>query len=411
MVAMKGDTVHYSVRHLAIELEKELQNILGFWVEKTVDHRYGGFIGRMTFSGELDEMADKGAVLNCRILWTFSAAYRVYRKSRYKEMADRSFRYIMDHFWDHQEGGLIWSVNYLGEPVSSRKQGYAQGFGIYAFSEYNRATGDLDGLEYAKQLVDIVEEKLWDPRGGGYLEALDKAWGPMEDMRLSEKDMNYPKSMNTHLHILEPYANLYRIWPDPQLKRSILALLDIFQDRIMDPVTGHFNLFFAMDWSVMSDIVSYGHDVEGAWLMHEAARLTGDSKVIDKAKESAMRLVNATVAEGMDSDGSVFNELKGTHLDTDKDHWPQAEAMVGLMDAWEITGKEEYLEKVISLWKYIKNTIIDHRNGEWYLKVDRDGLPYENQDKVGFWKCPYHNSRSLIELMNRIEKMDLLAHD
>jgi len=389
---------------LSREFSSELDRILEFWSIKAVDNLNGGFVGQINHYDEVNYEAEKGVVLNARILWTFSAAYRFTGEEKLKEMAIRAYNYLVEFFLDKNNGGLYWALDSKGRPVNKRKQAYAQGFGIYAFSEYFLATGDNESLEQAQNLYSLIEEHFRDDVYGGYIEALDENWNRLEDMRLSEKDANLPKSMNTHLHILEPYTNLYRAWPNEGLKESILHLLDIFQFKIIDKKTGHFNLFFEMDWECKSEIVSFGHDIEGAWLLREAALVTGDEDTIREIQKPALKLVDVTIGEGQDEDGSLFNERKKGKLDTDKHWWPQAEAMVGLMDALEMTGNKKYLFEIERIWTFIKENLFDLKNGEWYWSVDKNGSPATSEDKAGFWKCPYHNTRSMIEMIHRIKQ-------
>ncbi len=391
---------------LTNELELELKAILDFWLNQTLDYTYGGFIGEMGYDGNKNETADKGGVLAARILWTFSAAYNFFKEPVYLEAAHRAYHYLILHFWDEANGGLYWAVNYKGEAVNVRKQAYAQGFGIYGLSEYYKASGNQESIDYAIKLFGLIEQYFKDDKYGGYIEALADNWQPLEDMRLSEKDANEPKSMNTHLHIIEPYTNLYRVWPDETLRTRIQHLITVFRDYIIDAHTFHFNLFFDMDWSVKSDIVSYGHDIEGAWLLTEAAHFIHDEELLAQMQEMAIKMVDATIVDGFDKDGSLFYEQENGHLDTDKHWWPQAEGMVGLIDAYQITGNERYLVAMTNLWEFIKANIIDKKYGEWHWKVDDNGDPDSLPPKVGFWKCPYHNSRALMELINRIKSIN-----
>lgn len=387
------------------ELSEELSNILDFWSTACVDQINGGFIGSMNHFGEVDESANKGCILNARILWTFAAAYRLNGESAYKRTADKAFDYLTEYFLDPVQGGLIWEVDINGQPVNTKKQAYVQGFGIYAFSEYFRATGDQRSLDLAKDLFHLLEDKFWEPKFGGYLEALTKDWKGLDDMRLSAKDLNSPKSMNTHLHILEPYTNLYRVWPDPQLKSAIESLLHIFTDKIFNPGTKHLNLFFDLDWTTQFEEISFGHDIEGAWLMNEASMVITDGKLDQRVHQVSRALVESTMHEGLDKDGSLFYELNGLDMDKDKHWWPQAEAMVGFMDAYELEKNEVYLQKVKDLWSFILLNIKDSKNGEWHWRVDQNNKPYDNEVKAGFWKCPYHNGRALMELITRIDKL------
>ncbi|NEW84801.1 MAG: N-acyl-D-glucosamine 2-epimerase, partial [Mariniphaga sp.] len=242
---------------------------------------------------------------------------------------------------------------------------------------------------------------------GGYFEAFANDWGALEDFRLSPKDANEPKSMNTHLHILEPFTNLLKIWPDNQLREKTASLIRIFLDKIIDHRTHHFNLFFANDWSVRSSIVSFGHDIEGAWLLYEAAIAVGDNQLIAEVTENLLQMVDVTLADGCDLDGSLFNEknLLTGHLDTDKHWWMQAEAMVGLAYAWKITGKDIYKNQLVNVWSFIRTTMIDWVNGEWFWRVDKDGIPIASEDKAGFWKCPYHNSRAMMEVIGIVSEL------
>ena len=383
------------------QMKAEYANIMNFWIGKMEDHEYGGFYGGRDKDGELIANAEKGAILNARILCAFSAAARIFGKPEYKEAANRAFCYLVDFFYDKKNGGFFWALDAKGNPVDTKKQAYAQGFCIYGLSEYYRQSKDERAIDLAYETYSLIEKHFRDPEFGGYIEALAADWTPMDDVRLSEKDENTPKSMNSHLHIIEPYANLYRAKPSPELRDSIVHCLDIFMNRIIDKSTGHFNLFFDMDWTVMSKIDSYGHDIEGAWLLYEAAEVIEDQNLMAQLRPICKRLTDVTLAEGWDGN-SIFYEKVGDKLDTDKHWWPQAEAMVGLTDTWRLTGDADYLDKMLKVWDFITNKLVDRKRGEWLWRTDRDGRDVYNDCKAGFWKCPYHNSRAIIEVLQRL---------
>ncbi len=397
------------VKDLRIQLKNELENILGYWIENTVDNEFGGFIGRRNIDNVKVPGASKGTVLNARILWTFSAAYSFSHKPEYLEMADRAYDYLITRFWDKINGGLFWELNEDGTLLNGRKQTYAQGFGIYGFSEYYRATGKREALDYAVDLYHLLERYCHDPMHGGYIEALSREWDQLEDMRLSPKDANEPKSMNTHLHILEPYTSLAGVFNDYELGERLAGLIRIFLDKILDPFTNHLCLFFGKDWEVRSSLVSYGHDIESSWLLIEAARKLGNPVLIEEVEKRALRIVDAVITEGCDHDGSLFNErnMKIGHLDSDKHWWPQAEAMVGLVYAAAVSGDEKYFKRMNRIWEFIQDKMIDKINGEWFWRVDKTGNPVISEDKVGFWKCPYHNSRAMMEVCNMLGRLKL----
>ena len=389
--------------------KKEMQdvltgNILPFWIDKMVDHENGGFYGRIDGHGNLHADAEKGGILNARILWTFSAAYRVLGKSEYLEMATRAKNYIIAHFIDREYGGTYWSLDYKGNPKDTKKQFYAIGFMIYGLSEYVRATGDKEALDYAIQLFECIEEHSLDVIYNGYIEACTREWGEIADMRLSDLDANYPKSQNTHLHIIEPYANLYRVWKDERLEKALRNMINIFTDKILNPETNHLDLFFEKDWTRgAGHLESYGHDIECSWLMHEAALVLGDAEVLKKVEE-IVPLVAKASEKGLNPDGSMIHEanLDTGHVDDDLHWWVQAEAVVGFYNIYQHFGDESALDKSLQCWQYIKDNLIDYEGGEWYWSRRPDGTLNLDDDKAGFWKCPYHNGRMCLEIIERI---------
>ena len=380
-------------------------NILPFWLEKTIDRENGGFYGRIDGHGVLHKEAEKGAILNARILWTFSAAYRVLRKPEYLEAATRAKDYVIAHFYDKEFGGTYWSLDYLGQPKDTKKQFYAIGFMIYGLSEYARATGDKEALDYAIRLFDTIESHSFDRENNGYIEACTREWGEIADMRLSDFDANYPKSQNTHLHIIEPYTNLFRVWKDERLERALRNLINIFTDHILNPETHHLDPFFENDWTRgAGHLESYGHDIECSWLMHEAALVLGDKDVLAKV-EPVVQMVAKASEKGLNADGSMIHEanLDTGHVDDDLHWWVQAETVVGFFNIYQYFGDETALDKAERCWQYIKDNLIDRENGEWYWSRHADGTLNTDDDKAGFWKCPYHNGRMCLEIIERTE--------
>lgn len=384
-------------------MRSELENnILPFWMNKMEDNEEGGFYGQITGEDELKPEASKGAILNARILWTFSSAYRLLKKPEYLETATRAKRYLIDRFYDPQYGGIYWELDYKGNPLDTKKQIYAIGFAIYGLSEYARATGDEEALAYAQQLFDVIEQHSFDSEQNGYVEALTRDWQPIEDMRLSDKDENEKKTMNTHLHILEPYTNLYRVWKDEQLERQLRNLIEVFITRILDPQTGHLNLFFEEDWTNKYRIYSYGHDIEASWLIHEAALVLGDPEVLKRIEPIIIRIAQAT-DEGLNPDGSMIYEnfLDKQKIDRELHWWVQAENVVGHINLYQHFGNTEALDTAARCWEFIKTKLIDHEQGEWHWSLLPDGTVNRRDDKAGFWKCPYHNGRMCMEVIER----------
>lgn len=398
--------MHKKLRNYKADMQQELEKILAYWMTYTVDETHGGFIGKIDNDNNADTFAPKGSVLNSRILWSFSAAYNLTHHQPYVAMAQRAFEYIVNHFIDKEYGGVYWTVTYNGEPLDTKKQIYALSFAMYGLSEYYIACGSETAKECATQLFHAIEEHTYDNTYGGYLEALTRDWKEISDLRLSEKDANEKKSMNTHLHVLEGYANLYRIWQDDKLKQRIVELIKIFLDYIIDANTNHLLLFFDEEWNAKANIHSYGHDIEAAWLVQEAAEIIKDEHFIEQVKQRSLKVADAA-SEGLDKDGGLWYEydVAVNHLIKQKHSWPQAEAMVGYMNAWQISGDETYLEKSLNSWRFVQKYIINKDKGEWYWGVTDNYSFMPGEDKVGLWKCPYHNSRACIEIIKRIERI------
>jgi cellobiose epimerase len=389
------------------EMAEELQSILKYWTKKTIDNEYGGFYGRINGNNQLIPENDKGSVLNARILWTFSSAYRFLKDPKFIEIAHRAKTYLLDYFWDKKQEGIFWMLDYKGNPIDGKKQIYSQAFAIYALAEYFRVTQDKESLDYAIKLFEIIEKYSFDKGLNGYFEAYSRDWELLEDLRLSDKDANEKKTMNTHLHVLEAYTNLYRVWPNNRLQKQLKNLIEVFIEKIIDNHSGSFNLFFDENWISKSKITSFGHDIEGSWLLFEAAEVLHDKELLAKVEKITIKMAGRVASNGLDTDGGlVYEGEHGKIIDYDKHWWPQAEAIVGFVNTWQLTKDESYLQKAWDVWEFTKDKMIDKQNGEWYFRVNREGLPYTEEDKVGPWKCPYHNGRACLEIIERFHKGD-----
>lgn len=385
-----------------LEVSEELENILNYWQKYTVDYEHGGFYGRVNDEDIVTIKAEKGAVLNARILWTFSAAYHQNQKPEYLEMANRAYEYLREHFNDKVNGGLHWSVDYLGKPLNTRKQIYGQAFAIYGLSEYFKITQNKEVLNWAIEIFNLIEKYSFDENYGGYLEALTEDWQHIEDMKLSDKDANEKKSMNTHLHIMEAYSNLFGVWKNDLLKLKLKGIIEVFLNHIINTKTGHQSLFFDDDWTIKSNTISYGHDIEASWLLQEAAEILGDENFLNQTHRLAIKITDS-IQSGLSEDGGLAYESEGDHFDTDKHWWVQAEAMVGFLNTYRLSKNEKYLFQSIKSWEFIKNNLITP-TGEWHWGTEgKHNTSMPNQDKAGFWKCPYHNARACLEIIKRLE--------
>jgi cellobiose epimerase len=392
------------LRSYARRAENDLKgNILPFWLRHTRDRQHGGFFGEIDTVLTVRADAPRGALLTSRILWTFAAAARRYPDASYREMARWAFNDLVARFWDDKHGGLFWMVSADGKVLRDRKQIYGQAFGIYALTEYFQLTGENEALDRALELYRLIEKHARERVHGGYLEAFKRDWTRENDVRLSVVDMNEPKSQNTHLHVMEAYTNLLRVWPQPELREAQHALIGIMIGPILDKSGRHLGLFFDETWNPRADRISFGHDIEASWLLTEAAGVLGDAALLERVKAIALTMASATLEEGVDVDGAIYNEATPAGLsDTDKEWWPQAEAAVGFLNAYQLDGDERFLRAALASWDFIEAHLVDRAGGEWHRAVTRDRHVKTEHPKVSFWKCPYHNGRACLELVERL---------
>jgi len=395
------------VQNLRQRVETELRsNILPFWLKHAVDEQYGGFRGQIANDLTIDSFANKGLILNARILWTFSKAFSVYGEDAYLQAARRAFDYLTRHFWDTTFNGVFWMVDYLGHPVETKKRIYGQAFTVYALAEYHRVTGDPEALTKAIQIYEAIESASHDALHRGYFETYERDWTLANEQRLSEVDMDEKKSMNTHLHLLEAYANLLRCQDNPAVRRQLKELIQVFLEHIIDRQAHHFGMFFDEEWHSKSDHVSFGHDIEGSWLLCEAAEILGDEPILQAVRQEALLMARAALDQAVDSDGGLLYEGDASGIiDTDKHWWPQAEAVVAFLNAYQLSGREHFQRAAEASWDFIEKHIVDRQHGEWFWKVSREGIPSQDKFKVDQWKCPYHNSRACFEAMARLDEI------
>ena len=394
------------------EVRTELmQRIVPFWM-KLRDDEHGGYYGYMDFDLNVDKTYEKGCILNSRILWFFANAYLVSKDEKLLKEADHAYQFMRDCCEDKENGGVFWSVTYDGKVSDSTKHTYNQAFAIYALSTYYDASGCTEALEFARKLFHIIETTCMD--SFGYLESFTGDWKPEDNDKLSENGLLADKTMNTLLHVLEAYTELYRVAPEKEVGAALRKILVAFKDQVYNPKTKRLEVFFDTKMDTISDLYSYGHDIEASWLLDRACDVLGKEELTEQTKQYTTVIASEVYKEALDhgnetgrasGETAMNNECFKGEVDTTRVWWVQAEAMVGFYNCYQKTGEEQYKKISEDLWEYIKKYIIDKREGsEWFWDLDRAGEPASRKPIVEPWICPYHNGRACMEMMRRIKE-------
>lgn len=381
------------------EIRKDLvEDIIPFW-EGLKDEENGGFYGYLSYDLKLDKEAERGCILNSRITWFFANAYMRLKDEKLLECAKHGYKFMTDKCFDKDNGGVFWSLDYKGQPLDTTKHTYNQAFAIYALCAYYEATGDKAALDKAFDLFRIIEEKCTDEYG--YLEAFTIDFKPESNEKLSENGVMAEKTMNTLLHVLEGYTQLYKVSSDAEVLKCIHRIMDIIEKYVYNPSLKRQEVFFDRKYNSILDLHSYGHDIETAWLVDRALEIVGDNELTERLSKITVALAYKTYEVAFN--GSSFaNECEKGVVNEHRVWWVQAEAVVGFINAWQKTGDVKFLEAAKAEWNFIKENVIDKRPGsEWYWEVDSDGKPFVDRPIVEPWKCPYHNGRMCFEVMDR----------
>lgn len=379
------------------------KNLIPFW-SKMKDEENGGFYGYADFEGKPDIKSTKGVILNSRILWFFSSAYQLLHKKELLIMAEHAYNFLTDFCYDSRYGGVYWSVNYNGTICDDTKHTYNQAFAIYALSAYYQASGKKDALNMAYILYRTIEEKCRD--NNGYLEAFKRDFSPASNEKLSENGVIAERTMNTVLHVLEAYSELYKADTFYEVGDSIRGILKLFKKKIYDSEKQICDVFFDLDYHSLIDLESFGHDIETSWLIDRGCSVLGDKAYMNEMEPVINGLADATYKNAFDkSQRALNNEREGTHIDRQKIWWVQAESVVGFYNAYQkMPWKKEYLQMAEDIWQFIQKSVIDSRSGEWIESIPADSQPDTKQALVHPWKCPYHNGRMCIEMIQRLSQ-------
>ncbi len=382
------------------EVTEHLQkDIIPFW-KGLRDDGNGGYYGWLDYDLVLDKKAEKGCILNSRILWFFSNAYLTLGDSSLLEEAAHAYAFMKERCVDPEYGGVYWSLHYDGTVKDGTKHTYNQAFAIYALSSYYDASKDESALSLARSLQQIVEKNCTDEVG--YLEAFTREFQPKSNEKLSENGVIAEKTMNTLLHIFEAYTEYYRVTKDVFTGERLRFMMDTIANKIYNPVLQRQEVFFDKNMNSILDLHSYGHDIETAWLVDRGCEVLGDHAYTDKMSPIT-KMLTKKIYERAYVNHSLMNECEKGVDNKMRVWWVQAETAVGFLNGYEKdSSRTEYLQAAADIWGFIKRYVIDKRSGsEWFWQVDENGKPDENKPIVEPWKCPYHNGRMCMEIIRR----------
>ena len=391
-----------------LAVDELTNNILPWWIEHDVDEEHGGFYGAVTNDNAPVPHATRFITLNARLVWTFSAAYRVMGNPEYKKMADRAYNYFIKYFWDDEYNAANNRVDEFGDPVSKPRYIYGEAFAIYGLSEYARAMGCNEALEYARKLVASLEKHVYDPVYKGYFESCKPDWTHDPWTRGVNRLPTDEKTMNNHLHLIEAYTCLLRTDKSDFMQNKVREHLYVMLNKIVDHDIHHYFYFQARDWKPTTQEISFGHDIEGTWLMMETAEVLGEPEAMRYAKDTCMNMARACYEQGFrKEDGAMLSEYDPVtgHSSSFLSWWEQNEAVVGFLNAWEVTGEEKYLDASLKCFEFAREHFVDHENGGWFARLSLDGKTVLSTDKVNDYTCPYHNSRMCMEIIERYRKL------
>lgn len=388
------------MQRIATAAEEMLRNrLLPFW-KALRDEEHGGYYGYMDFDHRLDKGAEKGCILNSRILWFFSEAAGALGDDSLIPYARHAYEFLRERGLDREWGGVYWSLTYDGRPLDETKHTYNQAFAIYALSAYYRLTGEEEALALARELFDLIERRCTDE--GGYLEAFTRDFRPAGNEKLSENGVLAERTMNTLLHVFEGYSGLYQAKKDPAVAAAMRRILDIYASKVYDPVKHRQEVFFDRDYNSLIDLTSYGHDIESSWLIDWGCGLLGDPGLTAEIAAVNSQLADSVLKTAFDG-RSLANECERGVVDGHRVWWVQAEALLGFVNEFsKHPDRTDCRDAAAALWRFITERVEDHRpGGEWFWRLGETGAPDSSKPTVEPWKCPYHNGRMCMELIRR----------
>lgn len=401
------------------------RELLPFWTSRIKDTLNGGYLTHFDKDGEDTGEDEKSLIAQTRSLYTLSAAHRAgYGDGICDKLAHHGCEFLIDKFWDNKHGGFYWMANQKGEILDTSKVVYGHSFAIYALSEYSLATGDPEGLKYAMKTFDILQDKCYDPVNKGYFEMFNEAW----ELKGPGAGGGDRKTLDVHMHLMESFTTLFECSQEGIVREKLEEVIQLLIDKMLHPVYKTGIPQFTPQWEVASQIkfdiiwgwdryvdggeksnptdnTCYGHNAEFAWLLLHAIEILNLD--IRNYESLLSEMFKHTVENGIDwKFGGVF--VEGPHsggvYDMEKEFWQQAEVLIGMLDAFLLTNSIKYWEAYENVADFIFDKVVNHRVGEWWPLLDREGNPIWTHMSHS-WKINYHTIRSMIQSIQRLDQI------
>lgn len=398
------------------------EKLIPFWVEKAVEPKYGGFQTNYDRNGQRTEVTEKSFLSQCRSVFTISHAMRLgFDWPNGEEAVKQGIEFISKYFLDKENDGYYWIVDEDGKPADENKIIYGHSFLIYGLSEYALLTGDEFAKNESVRIFDLLQTKVADKVSGGYNEHFDRFF----NLKQSRGDIKSHKSLDVHMHLMEAFTTLYELTGAENHKQALIDVIDLIFDKMVDPKTGTGISMFTNDWKPIAnveldtvwgrdrfdedgkttDITSYGHNIELAWLYLHAQDVLGIPR--EKSLNKVIPIYEHTFKNGVDwKYGGVFveGERNGEPTERTKEFWQQAEAMVGFLDAYQLTNDSRYLDAYKNIHDFVFSKIINWDQGEWFALTEENGdLIWDYMGTS--WKVFYHTVRGTCQIVDRMKKM------
>jgi mannose 2-epimerase len=418
--------VRYKLHGWLEEVEHHLNDeLLPYWRERGDDTEYGGFLTCFDRDGNTTGETDKNLLAHCRLIFSFSLISRAGLDpgGSFIRRACSGARWVLDHFADPEHGGFFWIVERDGTPLNARKIIYGHSFVIYAFSELARASGEQKWLETSRKTFDLLQEKAADKTNNGYWEFFEHDWSHSP----SGRGGGDRKSLDVHMHLMEAFTNLHSAGGDPEHASGTRALIELITEKMLHTEYGTGIAQFSGDFTPLRAILfdnvwgsdrdsddnggrpidntSYGHNVELGWLLRWSLDVLGGES--EHYGQIILRLYEHCIRHGIDNErGGVFCEgaFNGPARERNKEFWQQAETLVAMLDGYELSGDERYLEAYGNVHRFVFDHVINHSVGEWLPLLDENNNVL--WDYMGHrWKINYHTVRSMVECRRRLTEI------